>query len=239
MRRPLPEPAPGESLCSSTWQVQVSTDRDGYAEPPTRDQSRTRGHVVPGPASALHDDDAVERPTCDGPAVTAVEAHGCPIAPVRCRNLGRQAPLRDAARQLRCRSSLYRCPSAGGRESASDSDRRHDEREGNDDGDDPLHAGQVLCIEGLPVFSVPATDGECDSGTGLVPARRGESAGYHPSLGHDRGLRFVTCPTAQRAFVSARSAAARVLPLSFGTTHRFCFVAAATAKLWVAVGAAA
>jgi len=55
-----------ERQYSSTWQVQVLPNRDWYAEPPTRDQSRTRGDVMPGPTSAVHDDDAVEPPAAAG-----------------------------------------------------------------------------------------------------------------------------------------------------------------------------
>jgi hypothetical protein len=57
-------------------------------------------------------------------------------------------------------------------------------------------------------------------------------------LGTVEDFRLVMCPTAQWAIFSAPLAAARVLPLSFGTTHCCCFVLAATAKLCEAVGAA-
>src|ERR1700722_6881266 len=88
----------GAAWCSATWQMQVLLDGDGYAEPPTRQQRRTRGHVMPPPASTVHDDDPVEPPARGGRAVTAIEAHGCPVAPVLGRNLGQQATLRDAGR---------------------------------------------------------------------------------------------------------------------------------------------
>ncbi len=57
-------------------------------------------------------------------------------------------------------------------------------------------------------------------------------------LGTVEDLCCVIFPTAQWAFFNADRAAARLLPLSFGTTHSAWFLLlAATAKLWVAVGA--
>ena len=57
----------------------------------------------------------------------AVEADGGPVAAVLGRHLGKQAALRDAGRQLRGRSSVDRIASTAGRDSTSDSNRRHDQ----------------------------------------------------------------------------------------------------------------
>src|SRR5207248_10830736 len=124
---------------ASPWQVQVLPDCDGYAEPPARDQGRTRRDVMPGPASAVFNIDAVEPPAATRAGVGFFEGDGGPVAVVLGRNPGNQAALRDPGRQLRGRSSVDRIPSNAGRDPASDSDRWHDEPEGNDDGDDPLH----------------------------------------------------------------------------------------------------
>jgi hypothetical protein len=128
-------------------QMQVEPNRDGDADPSTRNPGRTRRDVVPAPASAAQDDDAVERPADAVGAVDAVEADLGPVAGVLGRHLGKQAALRDAGRHLRGRSSVDRIPSTAGREPASDGHGWRDQPK-CDRQDDGQTSHREACVSG-------------------------------------------------------------------------------------------